>query len=435
MTSPNRVATLVLDGGLIGHGDHRGAGAGANLQEPQAHGRGGPGRGPDRPRRGNRRLPRAERRREDHDPAHADHAAQAHRGDGHGGGRRPAGEPARRAQEDRLRAAGHRRDDGRDRPVLPGHRGTAGPGRAVPHRRRRGAAAGGAAGRAARADRARAAAGQDAVRRAAAAAGDRARAGAPAAAGLPGRADHRPGPAEPQQPVGAHRQPAVRSGHHGLPHHALPGGSGRPVRPGVHHRPRGDRGRGHARRAQAAHLRRRGDAAGGRRGSRDRRRPEAARRPGRGPRGQRGRRHAQADRGARRAGAARAAPGARRGRRHAGVDQPVPADPGRRVPHPDRALAARRPGDPRGRTRGLWGPGRATISRQARSSPHELHPRYDAGLPPPGAAGAAPAGLGHHRPDPADPVPGAVRPAAERPARARRWAGAATRTGSSCPAC
>ena len=111
----------------------------------------------------------------------------------------------------------------------------------------RGAAAGGAAGRAARADRARAAAGQDAVRRAAAAAGDRARAGAPAAAGLPGRADHRPGPAEPQQPVGAHRQPAVRSGHHGLPHHALPGGSGRPVRPGVHHRPRGDRGRGHAR--------------------------------------------------------------------------------------------------------------------------------------------------------------------------------------------
>ena len=37
--------------------------------------------------------------------------------------------------------------------------------------------------------------------------------------------------------------------------------------------------------------------------------------------------------------------------RHAGVDQPVPADPGRRVPHPDRALAARRlPREPRGRT-------------------------------------------------------------------------------------
>jgi ABC-2 type transport system ATP-binding protein len=45
----------------------------------------------------------------------------------------------------------------------------------------------------------------------------------------------------------------------------------------------GDRGRGHARRAQAAHLRRRGDAAGGRRGSRDRHGPEAACRPGRGP--------------------------------------------------------------------------------------------------------------------------------------------------------
>ena len=49
---------------------------------------------------------------------------------------------------------------------------------------------------------------------------------------------------------------------------------------------------------------------------------------------------AQADRGARRAGPAGAAPGARRGRGHAGVDQPVPAHPGRRVPHPDRALAA-----------------------------------------------------------------------------------------------
>ncbi len=65
----------------------------------------------------------------------------------------------------------------------------------------RGAVARGAADRAARADRARAAAGQDAVRRAAAAARDRAGAGAPAAAGLPQRADHRPGPAAPEQPI------------------------------------------------------------------------------------------------------------------------------------------------------------------------------------------------------------------------------------------
>jgi ABC-type molybdate transport system ATPase subunit len=37
------VATLVLDGGRESYGDHRGAGARAYLQEPQAHGRGGPG--------------------------------------------------------------------------------------------------------------------------------------------------------------------------------------------------------------------------------------------------------------------------------------------------------------------------------------------------------------------------------------------------------
>src|SRR6266568_3722508 len=149
--------------------------------------------------------------------------------------------------------------------------------------------------------------------------------------------------------MAAHRPAQGRARHHRLPHHALPGGSGRPVRPGLHHRPRGDRGRGHARRAQAADLRRRGDAAGDRRRSWQRCRPQAARRPGGGPRDQRGRRHAQADRGARRAGAAVAAPGARRGGHHAGIDQLVPAHAGRRVPHPDRALAARRlPGEPRG---------------------------------------------------------------------------------------
>src|SRR6516164_11714169 len=63
-----------------------------------------------------------------------------------------------------------------------------------------------------------------------------------------------------------------------------------------------------------------------------------------------------------------------------------------------------------------WPPPNPNQPRPARSKPHVLHPRHDPGLPPPGAAGVAPAGLGHHRPDPADPVPGAVRPAAEGPA-------------------
>ena len=55
-----------------------------------------------------------------------------------------------------------------------------------------------------------------------------------------------------------------------------------------------------------------------------------------------GRRGAAADRGARRGGAARAAADAGRRGHHDERDQPVPADPGRRVPHAHRALAAGR---------------------------------------------------------------------------------------------
>jgi ABC-2 type transport system ATP-binding protein len=69
---------------------------------------------------------------------------------------------------------------------------------------------------------------------------------------------------------------------------------------------------------------------------------QAAHRSGRGPRDHRGRRRAQADRGAWRAGTPGPAPGAGRGRHHAGIDQLVPADARRRVPDPDRPLAARR---------------------------------------------------------------------------------------------
>src|SRR5262249_34867039 len=64
-------------------------------------------------------------------------------------------------------------------------------------------------------------AGQDAVRRPAAAAGHRARPGPFPPAGLPRRAHHRPGPAEPQQPVGSHPRAPRGPGHHDLPDHAL----------------------------------------------------------------------------------------------------------------------------------------------------------------------------------------------------------------------
>ena len=64
------------------------------------------------------------------------------------------------------------------------------------------------------------------------------------------------------------RKLRVGPGDHGVPDDALPGGSGRALRPGDHHRQRRDRRRGHARRAEAPHLRRRGDAAGQRPGRR-----------------------------------------------------------------------------------------------------------------------------------------------------------------------
>ena len=89
-------------------------------------------------------------------------------------------------------------------------------------------------------------------------------------AGLPGRADHRPGPAEPGQPLGPRPAPARRARHDRLPDHALPGRGRRALRPAPHHRPRPDRRRGHAGRAEAAGRRRRGH------GGRCRRRDRAA---------------------------------------------------------------------------------------------------------------------------------------------------------------
>ena len=115
---------------------------------------------------------------------------------------------------------------------------------------------------------------------------------------LPGRTDHRARPAEPGPHVGRD-PPAARRGHDRVHHHALPGRGRRALRPGRHHRPRPDRRRGHAGRAQARGLRRRGH-----------RRPQ--RRHGRRRQGARlaGLRQQAGD-----AGLRRAAPLRRRGRR------------------------------------------------------------------------------------------------------------------------
>ncbi len=71
------------------------------------------------------------------------------------------------------------------------------------------------------------------------------------AGALPRRAHHRPRPAEPGEPLGAHPAPA-RARHDGLPHHALPRGGRRALRPARDHGPRQGRHRRHTPRAQAA---------------------------------------------------------------------------------------------------------------------------------------------------------------------------------------
>ena len=66
---------------------------------------------------------------------------------------------------------------------------------------------------------------------------------------LPGRADHRPRPGQPQDDLGGGAG-TQRRGHDRLPHHPVPGG-GRPARrQRRHHRERHDRRRGHARGAE-----------------------------------------------------------------------------------------------------------------------------------------------------------------------------------------
>ena len=83
----------------------------------------------------------------------------------------------------------------------------------------------------------------------------RARAGAPAAADLPRRAHHRPGPAEPRPTCGTRSRGPSRPGHQRAADHPLPGRGRRVVRPAGHRRPRPDRRRGHPRGAQEARWR------------------------------------------------------------------------------------------------------------------------------------------------------------------------------------
>ena len=151
----------------------------------------------------------------------------------------------RGARADRRRAAG-----GRARPVPDRRRAHEAPDRAPRHARPRGARAladpararGPHAGR--RPPRGRLLGRHEAPPR------PGARARAQAADPLPRRAHHGPRPAEPQRALGGGAAAGLRPRRDGLPHHPVPRGGRRAGRPRGDHRPRPDRGRGHARGAQ-----------------------------------------------------------------------------------------------------------------------------------------------------------------------------------------
>ena len=221
----------------------------------------------DRPRRPpgrDLRLPRPERRRQVDDPAHALHPDRADRRPGHGRRlrRRPRSPSAVRLRigaalqsaaldnqqtgTELLRQQGryYGLTGGRDRP---------------------------AAGRAARTDRPRRRArpaDQGLFRRHEAA--DRPGRGPdPQPRGaLPRRADDRARPRLPRQGLGRGAAPQHRARDDDLPDHPVPGGGRRPRRPGRHHRPRPDRRRGDAGRAEALDRRRRRHRPGRRRRAR-----------------------------------------------------------------------------------------------------------------------------------------------------------------------
>ena len=223
-------------------------------------------------------------------------------------------------------------------------------------------------------------------------------------AGLPRRADHRARPAGPGQPVAAHRRPARAARRHGLPHHPLPRRGRRAQRPDHDHRPGPDRRLRHRRQPQGA----------GRPATWS---TSRSRTPSRWPWPPSGWPHRQsARRDASRSTATTCGPGS--------------LAPARRCPGLLRDLAA--PTSPSSRSRSLrptlddvfltltgrslrdaeapaGNPGRPDLEGGADmsscASPHRV--------PPPAADEPAQPGLGDHRPDAADPLPAAVRPAAQ----------------------
>ena len=140
-----------------------------------------------------------------------------------------------------------------------GARRAARPGRVLRPRSPRDAGAGRRAHRVARARPGRRPAGAVALGRPEAPARHRARAHPPPRAAVPRRAVDRTRPAQPRQPVGAHRRPAPGHRHDDLPHDALPR-RGRPARRARHgDGPRRGHRRRHRVRAEGVARRRPGD--------------------------------------------------------------------------------------------------------------------------------------------------------------------------------
>ena len=242
--------------------------------------------------------------------------------------------------------------------------------------------------------------------------------------GLPRRTDHRSRPAGPGQPLGAHRGPAPPSWRDRVPHDALPRRGRRPQRPDPHHRQGPDRRQRHPRQPEGAGLRRPGRPRGRRPGPGERRR-RATRRDRRRSRGRRPSRP-WAGR-ARRPRRTRPAAGARRLRRHPRLDRGPPANPGRRLPDPDRSLSARRRGQQRGRRRRV---GASRPTRHPKEPTHDLHARMFDRVSAPDPDEPAEPGLGADRCHAAGALPPALRAAAQAAGRSVRGRRTPTRSWS-----
>ena len=132
-------------------------------------------------------------------------------------------------------------------PILTGREHLHAPGHAAGTAGSRATAARPSAARARRTDRGGRPSGRRLLGRNEAPAGPGAGARALAPDPVPGRADHRPGPAEPQRALGGGRAAGPRRGHDRVPHHPVSGRGRRPGRPDRDHRQRADRRRGDAR--------------------------------------------------------------------------------------------------------------------------------------------------------------------------------------------